>query len=351
MPSSSVDVFHLLNNSTSRYLPGYFFATLPDVAAVRFPRKTRALPFGTPFAIQWDGKAVPPACLPPSLGTMHSRFLVDVAAISANQSQTLLFRTQTANQWRGEQFWALSRARMNLWMQRMKRVRAWQENQAELDATTFWNDLEPVLEEVFYSEVCTRIWCALLASADHHALPGELDPIARSVFVTCLEVRRQALRLLLYSRGIPQINATPMNRMRYECELWTDQLLARIEPLATAYQFCFEKKRLKQTSKWLKQQGNTRDAYQGWNAFLTGLSSTLSGRLGCEPVCADLNADLCAVLLGCLPDTSFDGTGQLRDTFRIDAFQGDLFSMSVLAELCGEELPTRYRVPGRAGDR
>lgn len=282
---------------------------------------------------------------------MHSRFLVDVAAITASQNGAVINLASAAEDWRSDQFWVVSRARTNHWTARLKQIREWQKHRAKLDPRLFWAELEPVLEEVFLSEVSTRIWCATLAAVDHCLLPGELDPIARSVFVTCLEVRRQALRLLLFARGLPQVSTTSLNRLRFDCEVWTDQLLARIQPSSIATQFCFEKRRFRDLARAMRKLGKTRYAFQVWNVQLTGLLSSLATRRFLPPTSAELNAELCSLMMSCLPAQGFDATGILRPDWNVDVFQSDVYSLNVLHELCSEDVKARCSLPGSTRHR
>lgn len=285
------------------------------------------------------------------LACMHARYLVELAAIVASQSRDLCGLAMTPDFWGGNQYWAISRARLQHWVTQLKAIHQRQYGRKNLEPSAFRKEAEPILEEIFLSEVCTRVWCATLAAIDHASLPGELDPIACNVFVANLEVRRRALRLLLFVRGLPGIGTNSLNRLRRDCETWTDQLLARISPTAIAVHFCFEKRRVREIAKHARCLGRSRRGHDHWIARLAILRYELAARPMLAPVCPELNSEVCSIILGCLPLSSFDASGMLRPSWGIDGFQSDTHTFSVLTDLCSNAVHPHSNVSRNPKDR
>ena len=168
---------------------------------------------------------------------MHASRLVDLAAIVSAQHRMLCQQKVGPEFWAADQFWVLSRARLNEWARKLKCCESLRIQKPEFDAVQFWVETRPVIEEVLLSEICTRVWCATLSIIEQQRHPGELDPIARSVFIANLEARRRALRLILLAKGLSGISTTSVNSLRIECETWTDYLLADLSSFPLAQQY------------------------------------------------------------------------------------------------------------------
>ena len=122
---------------------------------------------------------------------MHASRLVELAIATAQLHRSLIDQVVTPESWRSDEFWVLSRARVNEWSRFMKACEQSRHgHEGQFEPRLFWRATEPLLEEVFLAEVCTRVWCATLTTVDEIRWQGELSPIARSVFVASLEVRR-----------------------------------------------------------------------------------------------------------------------------------------------------------------
>ena len=281
---------------------------------------------------------------------MHASRLVEVAAIASAQYPILSQHKVDVDHWAVEQFWSLSRSRVNEWSRLLKACQLLRPKKSDFDPHEFWTETAPVIEEIFLSEVCTRVWCAMLALIDEQHYGGELDPVARSVFVTNLEARRRALRLLLFARGLPNLPTSSVNLLRRDCEMWTDSFLALLTPIKISQQFCFDRQRISDLGRRNKLRSAKLTAESnlqrlGWIRY--GLIPWFS-----KPgVCAELNTELCASILGCFPSAAFDGCGIPRQGWSDSMFQSDSHSLNVLEDLCGNLSQARYDVPGSLKDR
>lgn len=281
---------------------------------------------------------------------MHASQLVEIAALAASQHRVLMQERVKADYWSAEQFWVLSRARVNEWSRLLKASQLLRPQKPDFNPKEFWTESAPILEEIFLAEVCTRIWCATLAVIDDERLHGELDPIARSVFVANLEIRRRALRMLLFARGLPAVPTTTLNMLRRDCEIWTDSFLALMTPQRIAHQFCFDRHRLNQLARKNKLSSakvtTERHQYQ-----LVTIRYALGSRGSNPASCAELNTEIAATILSCLPTNVFDSCGIPRPGWTVDTYHSDQLSLNVLEDLCGNLARLRYDVPGGLKDR
>ena len=235
-----------------------------------------------------------------------------------------------------EEYWSLSKARLHHWAEWIKSFTdQLHARPIPAHSVQLWTEVRPVLEEIFLAEICTRVWCATLAVVDHHQSSGELDPIGRSVFVGHLEARRRALRLLLFGRGLKSAPAAPLNRLRRDCERWADVLLANLVPSRIARQFAVDTNRVKAMVTRGFAPVVSRRTYQRWSAQLVALHFFLVSRAASTAACAELNAQIAAAILRCLPPASFDSCGIVRPGWHLNRYQSDLSVSNVATELCG----------------
>lgn len=284
---------------------------------------------------------------------MHACRLVELAVTATNFHRAMMNEVVCAESWRADEFWVLSRARVNEWSRLIKQCE--RSRSHEFQSRLFWKTTEPILEEIFLAEVCTRVWCATLTIIDETRSHGELAPIARSVYVANLEVRRRALRLLLFARGLSGISATSANLLRRDCELWTDGLLSQLSSQRVAQQFGFDRRRIQRFAAMNSRPG-VGQAKANRQVTLSSLQSVaiqygLAVRQMRDSVCPELNAELASNLISRLPSNGFTGCGEPSLTWTSDSFCTDMLSISVLEDLCGNSTRPRYDVPGGLMDR
>lgn len=273
---------------------------------------------------------------------MHASRLVELAAAVASQHRLLCQQQVNANFWAADHFWVLSRARINEWSRSLRHCESIKVQDRDFDPIDFWKLTRPVIEEVLFSEVCTRLWCATLSIIEEQRHPGELDPIARSVFVASLEARRRALRLILLAKGLTGITTTTINELRMNCEVWTDYLLVELSSIPLAQQYCFDRLRLKRAFQSRQQQNNLRTTTTRRNARLMAMRYALATHPSSPAVCDELNSEIAAVILSCLPISAFDGSGVQRLDSVVPSPCADGFSIDVLADLYGTVGSTRF---------
>ena len=282
---------------------------------------------------------------------MHASRLVDLAATVASQHQLLCQQKVSADFWAADQFWVLTRARLNEWARTLKNCEMLKTQGDDFDPVQFWNDTHPVIEEVLLSEICTRIWCATLTTIENLRHPGELDPIARSVFISSLEARRRALRLILFAKGLDGVTTTTVNALRMNCEIWTDHLLADLSSLQLSKQYCFDRRRLEKAFFARKSQATLRAKATRREARIVALRYMLSSRMTKPVVCGELNSEIAAVILSCLPSAAFDGSGVQQIDLPFSTGCEDKISLEILSDLYGTSSSSRYHATRGLKDR
>lgn len=233
---------------------------------------------------------------------MHCKELLELAAVVASRTATFLQSFDALPNSGLERYWTSSKCRFERWAEAMKQhqtdIRGHQ-SKARLDS--FWSRLKPSVEEILASEVLTRVWASLLCEHDSIRGVNEAGPVARSVFVGHLESRYRALNILLHGRGIPHEELIVLNRLRRQCERWTEVLLTFVSEFAgSAREFAFDRKSFDGPSSF-STDASTQEA------LTASLRASFHRREFGDTDNSDLNEQIASGVLCCLNAHLFVG--------------------------------------------
>ena len=111
---------------------------------------------------------------------MHARELVDVAALVALNGPLLVASSRAPKLSSLEQYWSTSKCRFDNWNRALKRCTEMGPHASRADPDQ-WIELRAALDEIFVSEMLTRVWTAVLVASDRPLATKTAEPIARRV--------------------------------------------------------------------------------------------------------------------------------------------------------------------------
>ena len=174
-----------------------------------------------------------------------------------------------------------------------------------------WVRLAPLIEEVFATEMLTRVWSGVLAARDRlHPLCG-YGAVARNILVLQLKVRQRALKLLVdgaaTDKDITRIAAA--DRTRRKLERWTDLLLAELVLRDKVVDYACDARRAREFGiDYFQNQ--THATYQStWTLLIAGMRTAFPAIDAAKRDSASLPEDLFRAILGCLPVDAFFKNG------------------------------------------
>lgn len=269
---------------------------------------------------------------------MHAIELVEVAGLVALQGPLLVDGGPIIHPSHLEQYWISSKCRSENWHRTLKLAR---ENLDEAPGPADrWVELRATLDEIFLSEMLTRVWTAALVAHDRRWSLQTAEPLARSALDAQLEARHRALALLLeeHRLGIKQIVA--LNRLRRRVERWTDVLIGGLWHVGDAAEFAIDPERAADFAADLAWRRSQPGGKQAWRLTLLALRNAF--RKGQSPVAAnpDANARVTASILGCFQAELFDSTGLFQSLWmmRMTATASDAEGM--VSDLLQPSMPT-----------
>jgi hypothetical protein len=273
---------------------------------------------------------------------MHCNELLELAAVVASRSATFLQSFDALPTSGLDRYWTASKCRFDRWASEMKRYQTTTLAQPSECLGESWSDLRPTIEEILTSEVLTRVWAALLCEHDTIRGANEAAPVARSVFVGHLEARHRALNIFLHGRGVPQDELISLNRLRRQCERWTEILLGFVSAYAgSASEFAFDRKAFEQAHRSIDNPA----IQEGLTA---SLRASFHGRAFADSGNFELNEQIASGVLCCLNANLFLGTGVatspwLRRLYETTDEATDWIQSLLDGELDGEDLESTRR--------
>jgi hypothetical protein len=238
---------------------------------------------------------------------MHCKELLELAAVVAIRCAPFLQTFEALPTTGLERYWAGSRCRFDRWAAAMKSYQLVTQGQlAGRELQDSWAQLRPTIEEILTSEVLTRVWGALLCEHDEIRGCNESAPVARSVFVGHQEARSRALKILMHSRGALPDELISLNRLRRQCERWTDVLLSFVAVYAgCAQNFSFDERAIEEQ----RRRGMEDPAIQ--EGLTATMRASFNGQLSDNRANSGLNEQIASGVLCCLNANLFVGNGSI----------------------------------------
>lgn len=232
--------------------------------------------------------------------------MAEIGSWAAFNSFSLLQSSTSLTVAKCETYWTQSKCRQNRWMVALKMFEQDVKNPERNHDP--WPAIEIVIQEIFLSELLTRIWSATMVAHDVRFESDELTGIAHSIHIGHLDAKNRAMRLLLEDETVDAEMFERMNSLRRKIERWTDLLLGQLPDLDAAQRFAFQSNRVKDfaeeiaESDW--QANSTRRVL--YSASLKEELGGLSRRYAANP---ELNRKIVGGMLACFSSDRFDSLG------------------------------------------
>lgn len=237
---------------------------------------------------------------------MHSSQLAELGSWVAINSGNLVFGEQEQPMLVATPYWTASKIRLQRWVAALKMFG--QDFEKPESGHNPWPALEIVVQEIFMSEMLTRIWSATVLMHDQYRQKDEMHGLAHSVHVSHIEAKNRAIRIFLNGRSANEAAFDRMNTLRRRVERWTDLFLGLLPNGEQASVFGFDRNRV---IDFNREQNEPHG-----QEFLTRqrvLSASFAVDIVRDQIAytanPDLNREIAAGVLACFPPDRFDSTG------------------------------------------
>ncbi len=242
---------------------------------------------------------------------MNNRQTVEIAALISAFSPHFVEGREPLPAGTLEQFWDRSQRRLKLWLMALARYQRQYASVPPDEHLQMWRDLEPILEEIFVSEVLTRVWGAALTARDQAQGTHLTEPIARHVLLGHLDARKRALQLLVTDTTLGIEHLANIDRIRRRVERWTDLMLGHLVETYQVDDFAFDPIRAREFGAQQLLQNSERPRDQVWVLLLVGLRMAFPDSQVAPPH-ELLQEEIVASILGCFPPVAFQAAGPFK---------------------------------------
>lgn len=237
---------------------------------------------------------------------MHAKQLAEIGGWLSICSTLFTRGGEPAESRDAMRYWAASKCRLQRWQAALKVFEDDLANPCEMHDP--WHAIEVVIQEILISEMLTRVWTVLLIQHDRYFDHDEMQSIGHSVFIGHLEARNRAMRFLMHNRGANDKAYDRLEELRRRMERWTDLLLSRVSDLKLAKQFGFDEQRILDFAADRHLEDDARRS-QMESLLLASLTASLHRGVSHWSANPDLNREIAAGILACIPSDRFDSEG------------------------------------------
>ena len=260
---------------------------------------------------------------------MQTKQIIELAATIASHAHEILSPGSIISISSTEQYWAASKSRVEHWAKCLKDYRD-KANGANADQKEFlWSEVKPVIEEIFISEMLTRVWGAILSAYDKKSHGDSLSQYGKSVLISQMESNNRSITILLNEDLTPADEAKKLNQLRHRVERWTDLLIASIMTHFDVSEYAIDEERAREFAKDRYTSTGRLTDESNWDVLINSLKSAFIGDLDETPTKHSFNRRIAAGVLGSFRNDVFESLGFVKSLWllRIENSCDDAQSM------------------------
>lgn len=240
---------------------------------------------------------------------MNQRHCAEVAALVSAYSRFVVEGGGRLSSSAIDKYVECSQQRFRRWQAAIRGFRRQHCEGSPVDRCRMWSELEPTLEQIFVTELLTRVWGAVLVATDQQMETQNYGPAARLMLIQHLEMRKQALQLLVSDTTIMRDHLGRIDRLRQRVERWTDLLLGHLIESHQVEDFAFDPVRCAEFSPHRLLQ--PFEPGQTWHLLMTGLRLAFPGNTGSHCDYDPLQHEIISSILACFPPDAVEVDGPL----------------------------------------
>ena len=236
---------------------------------------------------------------------MNSQLTAQVAALISAKSFSLVEGTEPFSPDTLCDFWFHGQEHVK---DRRTVLKSLTQDESQIEASA--EELEILFKDFFAEEMLIRIVTAIYTAADKRRQQCQAEPIARSLFLSFLDVKKLILNAMVAEQGLSTARLKRINTMRRSIERWTDLLLGQYVLRFDLDEYAHDAARSRDFGEDQISDLNTLDPGHAWNLITAGLNISFPAGLTSQTN-AHWDAMLGAVL-SCYPPESFNQSAMMK---------------------------------------
>jgi hypothetical protein len=245
------------------------------------------------------------------------RQIAETAAFASARSTFLIESTAAIPEQHLHDYWKCCRGRTMDWLRKLDGLLSEASITPPEDHLRLWKTAEPLIAEVFVTEILTRVWAAILTAADLHRKDAVGGPIARNTLKGHTEARHRSLALMVNTLQVPIVNLSQVDRLRRKSERWSDLLIGHLVLNYQLDEFAFESNRSLEFGQSQMREIISATDEPVWEFVLAGVRLAFSSVDGVTAPSDAWNRGTIRAILGSFPADSFDGVGTFKSIRRV----------------------------------
>lgn len=244
------------------------------------------------------------------------RQIAETAAFASARSNFLIESTAAVSEQHLHDYWKCSRGRTMDWLRVLDGLISEANVTAPDNHSRLWKMAEPVIAEVFVSEILTRVWAAVLTASDLHRKQSIGSPIARNTLKSHTEARNRSLALMAGGLQVSMSAMSQVDRLRRKSERWSDLLIGHLVLNYQLDDFAFESNRCIEFGQSQMREIISATDEPVWEFVLAGVRLAFSPFDDLSAPSDVWNRRVVRAVLGSFPAESFDDAGTFKTVRR-----------------------------------
>ncbi|MDA0281870.1 MAG: hypothetical protein O3B13_07230 [Planctomycetota bacterium] len=250
------------------------------------------------------------------------RQIAETAAFASARSTFLIESSRAVTEQHLHNYWKCCRGRTMDWLRKLDALLSEAGVTPPEDHSRLWRTAEPLLAEVFVTEILTRVWATTLTAADLHRRESIGGPIARNTLKSHTEARNRAMSLMVDGLHVPVSQMSRVDCLRRKAERWSDLLIGHLVLNYQLDEFAFESTRSVEFGQSQMREVIKATDEPVWEFVLAGVRLAFSSTDDVELPSDVWNRGVLRSVLGSFPADSFDGTGTFKSIRRVRIERG-----------------------------
>lgn len=244
------------------------------------------------------------------------RQIAETAAFATARSNFLIESTSAISEQHLHDYWKCSRGRTMDWLKVLDGLISEADVTPPDDHRRLWKTAEPLIAEVFVTEILTRVWAAVLTASDLHRKESVGSPIARNTLKGHTEARNRSLALMAGRLQVSVSEMSQIDRLRRKSERWSDLLIGHLVLNYQLDEFTFECSRSVEFGQSQMREIISATDESVWEFVLAGVRLAFSSFDDLSLSSDVWNRRVVRAVLGSFPADSFDDAGTFKTVRR-----------------------------------
>ncbi len=245
------------------------------------------------------------------------RQIAETAAFASARSTFLIESSAAIPDRHLHDYWKCCRGRTMDWLRSLDRVISEASVTPPEAHIQLWASAEPIIAEVFVTEILTRVWATILTAADFHRKEAIGGPIAIHTLKGHTEARNRSLTLMANTLQVPVAKMSQVDRLRRKSERWSDLLIGHLVLNYQLDEFAFESNRSVEFGQSQMREIIAATDEPVWEFVLAGVRLAFSSVDTLATPSDVWNRGVVRSVLGSFPADSFDDTGTFKSVRRV----------------------------------